>query len=433
MDIKEIINKYKIKEEFKPILNGFFEMKQSVYGIDDTEMEEKIKETMSNIKDIKYTNNKNILASYDINKNEIHIGKNISNQIKKDGLNYTILQGMFHEISHAYDYKSCPESKKQEHIIDGKKTKLKPIRKQGINPIENNNLKTGKYLLLDECLNEAKAQVLLQIGNKSSISGNSSKLKFNAYQELQPIFETLCSVNNMNYLEFLKNIEGKDINEIAQMMSEKNGISKEKTDRYLVELAESSKNIYVNIRNGFLNNKLKENKKNKYINEGFKNYQNVDNTSKKYLDEIDITNKDLRLDKLNIVKNRVNSVFAGKINSNLDMQVINCVNKQRDQETPSYNGKSINSFNLINDSNNKNDIYKNNPISFIQKIKNKFSNNKLMLQEVNPITYTQDKSNSFTNSLESVRNAEEIASIDFVKINDGEHVAQKANREDILE
>jgi hypothetical protein len=417
MDIRKIVNQCKIKEEFKPILNSFFEMKQSVYGIDDAEMEEKIKETMSNIKNIKYTNKANIEALYNFNKNEIVIGKEMSNQIKKNGLDYKILENIFHEISHAYDHKSSTESKNQKYLVDGKKAKLKSMYGQGINPFEKGKIKTGKYMQLDECINEAKTQVLLQLGhNSSSTPGDSSKLRFNGYQELQPIFETLCSVNNMDYLEFLKNIEGKDINEISHMMSEKNGISKDKTDKYLEELCESIIDISKNMRNGFFKKYLNNKKRKEYLEKGFKDYEKVDNISKEYLDEINIADKDLRLDKLNIIKNRVNYMFIGKVDSNLDMQIINPESIRKDKEVPSYNGKCINTFNLINDSNNRNYTYKNNSVGFIQRIKNKFSTNRQMLEEANSITNTEEREDSFSNSLKLVNSENEIASIDRVKI-----------------
>lgn len=377
MNILESIDKYKIRGEFKPILTNFFEMKQSVYHLKDTDIEQKIRETMCNIRDIKYTNKTELDIVYSYIKNEIIIGKDISIQIKKNGLNYNNIQCIFHELSYAYDSIPFSNSKRKTFIVDGEKIKIKPMLKQGIHPFENGVLKTSKYALLDECLNEAKTEILLQIGN------NSPKLIFNEYQELQPVFETLCAVNNMKYLEFLKNIEGKDINEISTIMSLRNGNPKDETDKYLENLAECCEKMYTNISYCTLTYNSSDEEKRKYMEDSFKEYEKLYNFSKIYIYNANITDKDLRYDKLNIIQNKVKLMFFHNNDPRFEKYKIKKSSINIDNEAPEYDGNRLAISGIIIDSNNKNFWYKNRDMNFIQRIKNKFINNRPLLKENN--------------------------------------------------
>lgn len=376
MNISEIISKYKIREEFKPILTGFFEIKQSIYDLKDCEMEEKIIETMRNIKDIKYTNNPEIDMEYCYAKNEIVIGKDISDQIRKNGINYSIIQSFFHELSYAYDCKVFPNAKRKKYLVDGEKIKIRPMLKQGIHPFENGIPKTIKYVLLDECLNEAKTQILFQQGNK---------LIFNEYEELQTVFEILCSVNNMNYLEFLRSIEGKNIDEISSMMSLKNGNPKDETDKYLENLAECSEKMYTILESCVLSNLSKDEEKREYMENSYKNYEKAYDISKIYIYNANIEDKNLRYDRLNIVQNKVNLIFFDKDDPRIEKYKIKKSSLNIDNKVPEYNGGHIAISGIIIDSNNKNVSYKNRNINFMQRIINKFKNNMVLLNEVNKI------------------------------------------------
>jgi hypothetical protein len=418
MSISQLVNKYKIKEEFKPILIGFFEMKQSVYGLKDTEIEEKIIQTMCNIKNIKYTNKANIDAVYNGIKNEIIIGKEMSNQIKKSGLNYKIIQSIFHELSYAYDSKTLSKPKIKKYLVDGEKTKLKLMLKQGIHPFENGFLKTGKYALLDECLNEAKTQILLQIGNNLLMLDDLSKLIFNEYQELQPVFETLCSVNNMNYLEFLKAIEGKDINEISYMMSVNNGLPKEETDKYLEEVAECSENMYINAINCIFNDILSDEEKKQYMENSFKDYEKLYDISKIIIYNANIEDKKIRYDKLNIIQNKVISLLFSNNDPRIETSEIDDDSINIDKKIPDYSGNHIGISKIIIDSNSKNRLYKNRHMNFIQKIKNKFSKNKPLLKETSPIENELNRNGNLNSSLKLADIKNDVGTLSDDKIID---------------
>jgi len=418
MDICEIVNQYKIKEEFKPILIGFFEIKKSIYELEDLDIAQKIKETMCNIKCIKYTNKANIDAVYNCIKNEIVIGKKMSNRIKKFGLNYSVIQSIFHELSYAYDSKSLSKSKRYKYIVDGEKIKLKLMLKQGIHPFQNGILKTGKYVLLDECLNEAKTQILLQLGTNSSELGDSSKLVFNECQELQPVFEILCSVNKMNYLEFLRNIEGKDIDQISYMMCINNGISKNETDTYLEYVAECSQNMYIEAMKCISNNVLTDEEKKEYMENSYRDYDKLYSISKNYIYNTNnnTIDKKIRYDKLNIVENKVNSMFFSKNDPRIEAEEINNENEIKDKELPAYNGKHIGISKIILDSNSRNYIYKNKTITFIQRIKNKFSKNIKLLREVNVVENMLNNNGSFNSSLKSINIKDEEDILEDIKL-----------------
>lgn len=376
MNINEIVDKYKVKEEFKPILSSFFEMKQRIYNLADNEVIEKIKETMYNIRGIKYSNNAKIEVAYNYIKKEIILGKNISKQMRKGGLNYTIIQSVFHELSHMYDFKV--EYHTKNHLINSKNIKAAPILKKGIHLLEDGVIKNEKYILLDECLNEAKTQVLLQLGNSSS-----SKLKFNVYQELQSVFETLCSVNNMDYLEYLKHIEGKDINDISYMMSNDSGLPKEQIDEYLEDVAEFTINISTNAKNYINSYGLTDDEKKEYMENSFKDYEKIYKASKIYIYDANVEDKELRYDRLNIVQNKVTSMFFNKSDPRIILINVNSESKTIDDKVPRYNGQHIGISKIIIDSNRRNFLYKTRSMGFLKRLRNKFFNKKLMLNEVN--------------------------------------------------
>jgi hypothetical protein len=222
----------------------------------------------------------------------------------------------------------------------------------------------------------------------------------------------------MNYLEFLKAIEGKDINEISYMMSVNNGLPKEETDKYLEEVAECSENMYINAINCIFNDILSDEEKKQYMENSFKDYEKLYDISKIIIYNANIEDKKIRYDKLNIIQNKVISLLFSNNDPRIETSEIDDDSINIDKKIPDYSGNHIGISKIIIDSNSKNRLYKNRHMNFIQKIKNKFSKNKPLLKETSPIENELNRNGNLNSSLKLADIKNDVGTLSDDKIID---------------
>lgn len=128
------------------------------------------------------------------------------------------MQRIIHELNHAWNY----EYGKRCNII--------------VLPKEKDAEK--KYLCIMEALNEAENQMMCS----EELKKQNPKYKlgfreFNGYHLFEEsIFNTLCVLCNQNGIEFLRSIDGMNVNELISYISEKTGYSFEETSNYIEKL-----------------------------------------------------------------------------------------------------------------------------------------------------------------------------------------------------
>ena len=126
---------------------------------------------------------------------------------------------IIHELNHAWNYEK------------GKRCNIFLL------PIKFSDYK--KYLYIMETINEAETQILCSEPLKRADITYDSKLgEFSGNYRIfeESIFKTLCIICNQNGIEFLRSIEGMDINQLISYISQKTGYSISETTNYLDKL-----------------------------------------------------------------------------------------------------------------------------------------------------------------------------------------------------
>lgn len=256
----EIVKESNIQPKIKYIVDQFVSMKKSLYDISDEEFNLKTTNLVKNIADVKIKDKKEDYwgAGYDTKNKTIYLSNDIyQNFLKKKTDNKDVLLIM-HELSHIWDY----------------------LQKNKTTGIINNRKANKKYKYLNEAINEAKTMILTLNAKTDFNNKGNLATSFQSYNILQSVFDRLYVVSGMQRLDFLKAIEGKKIDEIASILSNKTGNNLERSKEYIDTLADSSTfivNNFVKSKNKKRSkNKRKDSLKNIFSEHDFLNKQSID-------------------------------------------------------------------------------------------------------------------------------------------------------------
>lgn len=206
------------------LINEFVNAKKTFIGMSDEEVEIKKKDLIEGLQKVIYNSKKikhmpiGTVAAVDNSAKELWLGKVFSKELQKsNNISERTIRVLIHEISHSWDKNIALTDKKEKR----------------------------KYLYLNETLNEAKSQFL--------IDGENFTFPKTVYKDQESVFLTLCNVSGMNKSEFLKSIEGKSITQIQQMIARNTGNTIEYTTKYFENLAEISSTMFINLNKTQLN------------------------------------------------------------------------------------------------------------------------------------------------------------------------------------
>ncbi len=237
--------KFKMDElppELQTLVDQYIEAKQSLYGYDEETLSKKVSHLYENIRSVTVTSKlTGLVKGYYKPKAKT---LTISEATWLNGLDK---ETFIHELNHAWN-----TDKNRINIL----------------PRKWSAEKKRKYTTLNEMINEAETQILIGknepeketakvgISAASAIVGNSggsaldSGLKapgrFHCYSDVECLFETLVTVSNTTPIEFLKAIDGKDVDGIAEFMAKRTGHTKDRMLEYIDVIAE---NTYVSKNN----------------------------------------------------------------------------------------------------------------------------------------------------------------------------------------
>lgn len=239
----------KISEKMQEFMEDFLLAKRGFYGWDDETFKQKSENFRSNVKKVKFR------PQYHYTDNMGHYNcRNGTVVLDMDGTDVGSFhtRGIVHELNHAFNY----EKGKRMNLLDGK------------------NLKKSakKYNLLSEIINEAETQVLFE-REYSQGFGKEIPEQFRTYIDLEPVFKTLCICTNQNAVEFLRNMEGKGLNEFVECFAKTSGHTIDEAWKYIDSISSQ------------MNSLLEQGKKLKNISE-LKNitaYQSIYDISTSYI------------------------------------------------------------------------------------------------------------------------------------------------------
>lgn len=200
------------------MMKDFCLAKQAVYNYDTKTFAKKVDNFERNIKSLVIVDESSQTPNEHTKGKFIRRDGKVLIYIKSPTAQFSIsdLQTIVHELNHAWNYE------------EGKRGNIIPI------PTTDSDYK--KYSNIMEALNEAETQILFSDKlKKEDISYNSIYGEFcGAYKIFEEsIFDTLCIICNQNGLEFLRNIDGMDINELISYVSKRTGYSIEETTQYI--------------------------------------------------------------------------------------------------------------------------------------------------------------------------------------------------------
>lgn len=143
------------------------------------------------------------------------------------------MQVITHELNHAWNY----EPNKRLGIFS------LPLKKLS-NKLQN----ILDFKLFDEVINESETQILLskELKSKSKKSDNTVG-EFHGYAAHEPVFEVMCILCNQSGVEFLRDIEGKDIFGIISHISNKMKIPEDEVNIKFQEVATLISKLNYNI------------------------------------------------------------------------------------------------------------------------------------------------------------------------------------------
>lgn len=206
---------------FKQLLFDFCKAKQAVYNYSPEEFNKKVENFFGNIDKMIFITSNNPLrifrGMYKPNKKEIVLKFNPNEEFTSEQM-----QTIIHELNHAWN---C-EPKRRGIFL----RPIKELKKRIKNPLD--------FKLMDEVINEAEVQILLSQQLKSKVTNrDNTDGRFNGYVQHEPIFEVLCILCNQTGVEFLRDIEGKDILGIISHISNKTKIPEDEVTIKFQEIA----------------------------------------------------------------------------------------------------------------------------------------------------------------------------------------------------
>jgi len=214
--------------EIKKILIDFCNAKMSMYNYTKEEFEQKTEKFFKHIK-------KMTVCERKTSRNDGYIGGSYNYFTKElliyseniDKLSVEEMFSLVHELNHIWNFE--------------------PHKRKGIIPQTaiNSQIKNRYYFhIWDEAINEAETQVLcyslLRIQNKENT--------FKSYPEEESIFEMLCIISNQTGINFLKDIEGKNILEIIEHISNQSKVPEEEVNNTILNIATLYSKLRVNAR-----------------------------------------------------------------------------------------------------------------------------------------------------------------------------------------
>lgn len=230
--------KFKMDElppELESLVTQYIESKQSLYGYDKETLNKKVSQLYKNIRSITVTNKliSNVKGYYRYRAKTLTISE-------ETWLNGLDKETFIHELNHAWN-------------TDKNKINVIP-RKWSLD-------KKRKYNIFNEIINEAETQILIGknepekqtakvgIGAAAAIAGSGGSAvdsglkapgRFHCYTDVECLFETFVTVANTTPTQFLKAIDGKDVDEIAEFMAQQTGHTKERMAEYIDVIAENT-------------------------------------------------------------------------------------------------------------------------------------------------------------------------------------------------
>lgn len=230
--------KFKMDElpfELKTLVDQYIEAKQSLYGYDDETLDKKVKHLYGNIRSITVTSElTGVVKGYYKPKAKT---LTISEATWLNGLDK---ETFIHELNHAWN-----TDKNKINVITRKWS----------------SEKKRKYNIFNEIINESETQILIgknetekgtakigigaaaaitENGGGALYSGLKAPGRFHCYSDVECLFETLVTVSNTTPVEFLKAIDGKDVEGIAEFMAERTCHTKERMLEYIAIIAENT-------------------------------------------------------------------------------------------------------------------------------------------------------------------------------------------------
>lgn len=360
----QMVEKSKISPKIKCILEQFVKMKKDIYDIPEDEFDIKVETFLTSVSDVKFKFGKqdNWNAGYDANNKIVYLGKRIYQNFLDKKVNNKDVVAIMHELSHAWDFEG-----------NSKTTGI--IRRTRDNK---------KYRYLNEAINEAKTKILNINAVYDSKEGKVSKTDFDGYKLLQSVFDRLYTVIGMNRLDFLRAIEGKKIDEIASVLSQKTGNGIDEGLKYINSLSESAKKIMQ--YNSVSLNKKKSKEKRREANKSiFTEYELLDQKAYDYFDKSDLKNDER-------VKLRLRY-----ISESCDKMKEKTVNSETVEENFDYEGETIDFNSLLSEINLINELpeVEYGLIDKLKQLKKRlFNKNKSLTQGVSNSTETRNKKES---------------------------------------
>lgn len=216
---------------FKKILFDFCKAKQTIYNYSPEVFNKKVENFFVNIDKITFITKDNPLrifvGNYKPKKKEVVLKFNPSGEFNSEQM-----QIIAHELNHAWN--------------DGPKRRgiflfpIKALKEKIKNPLD--------FKIVDEVINEAETQILLSQGLKSKAKNSDKKDgQFHGYAQHEPIFEVLCILCNQNGVEFLRDIEGKNIFGIISHISNKMKIPEDEVNIKFQKVVALISKLHVNI------------------------------------------------------------------------------------------------------------------------------------------------------------------------------------------
>ena len=240
--MKKTFKMEELPPELQTLVDQYVEAKQSLYGYDEETLNKKVEHLYKNIKSVIVTSKLDGLVKgyYKPKAKTLTISE-------ATWLNGLDKETFIHELNHAWNT--------DKDRINAIPRKWKREKKR-------------KYTTLNEIINEAETQILIGknepekestkvgIGAASAALGNSGGSaveigvkapgRFHCYSDAECLFETLVTVSNTTPTQFLKAIDGKDIDGIAEFMASRTGLTKDRMLEYIDVIAE---NTHVNKNN----------------------------------------------------------------------------------------------------------------------------------------------------------------------------------------
>lgn len=251
----------KISEGMQGLMNDFLEAKRSFYGWETQIFKQKADNFRGNIKKVKFQHSR-FPGGYHPNKGKLLF--DMPGDISGEDVRVVA-----HELNHVFNH----EKGKRVNLIST--SKMRSSRK--------------KYEYISEIINEAETSVLFsqpgmeEVGNNPN---NQNVRRFYGYRTYESVFKTMCICNNQNAIQFLKGIEGVDINGLVEYFAEHSGHSFEEAKKYIDSLSGKTTLLEKQKKLGIVTREKLPQIRNK-----MSAYQHIYNISREYIETSSIDDK----------------------------------------------------------------------------------------------------------------------------------------------